>query len=206
MKSATPSMLDTYGLTYAFTAVILIAGLFAIDRFAITLYSPAYVGLLAAPFLLGPATVFALDSDDGPRTVLLRAGVLAPLAAVTGVTFLYTAMIVIILPLSFFVMPTHSTALTPMFSVVVILAASPMIVSFMARVREGMSVQAVAQMIVLVAVACVIAWLIAETFAPGDTLYTFIRKDVAKHFAGAFAWYLPMLALGASLWRRSGLV
>ncbi|MDO8987143.1 MAG: hypothetical protein Q7V14_02850, partial [Coriobacteriia bacterium] len=110
---ATPSMLDTYGMTYAFSAILLVAGLFTIDRLSIVMYSPAYLALISVPFMLGPAIVFAIDSPDSMRTVLRRSAVLAPLTLLTGVTLLFLAMIVIILPLSFWVMPRYSASLTP---------------------------------------------------------------------------------------------
>ncbi|MBU4556909.1 MAG: hypothetical protein KJ747_08570 [Actinobacteria bacterium] len=203
---ATPSMLDTYGMTYAFTALLLVAGLFTIDRLSIVMYSPVYLALIAAPFMLGPAIVFAIDSPGSMRTVLRRSAVLAPLTLLTGVTLLFLAMIVIILPLSFWVMPHYSASLTPLFVAALVLVAAPMVVSFVSRIREGISVSGLIQMAVLLVVAAMVAWIIVETFAPGDTLYTFLRKDVAKHFTGGFAWYLPALALAAGLWRRAEII
>lgn len=203
---ATPSMLDTYGMTYAFTALLLVAGLFTIDRLSIVMYSPAYLAFIAGPFLLGPAIVFAIDSPGTAHAVLRRSAVLAPLTLLTGVTLLFLAMIVIILPLSFWVMPHYSNSLTPLFVGALVLAAAPMVVSFVSRIREGLSVSGLIQMAVLLVVAAVVAWIIVETYAPGDTLYTFLRKDVSKHFTGGFAWYLPALGLAAGLWRRADII
>ncbi len=203
---ATPRLLDTYGMTYAFTVLLLIPGLFAIDRWSIEIYSPAYLALISVPFLLGPAIAFLLDSRDGLRTVLIRSAVLSPLIAFTGVTFLFIAMAVIVVPLSMFVVPANFEALSVVFAMSLVLLAAPLGISLVCRLREGLSPAGVVQIIALVAVIAVIAWVIAMTFSPADTLATFINEDVVDHFIGAFTWYLPALALAAGLWRRAGLV
>jgi len=204
--ASTPGVLDTYGLTYAFTALLLVPGLLIIDRLSIVLYSPAYLAFISIPFVLGPALVFALDSNDGPRTLAIRSAVLAPLTALTGVTFVFLAMIVIVLPLSFWVMPVFSEYLSALFVFMLVVVTVPLVVSFLSRIREGFSVSGVVQMVVLVLIGAVIAWIVAMTLGTSDTLDTFMRKDLVEQFAAAFAWYLPALALAAGLWRRAGVV
>ncbi|MDO9108647.1 MAG: hypothetical protein Q7U89_06610, partial [Coriobacteriia bacterium] len=95
---------------------------------------------------------------------------------------------------------------TPLFMTALVIVSAPMAVSFVSRIREGLSVSGLFQMAVLLFVAVMVVWIIVETFAPGDTLYTFLRKDVAKHFTGGFAWYLPALGLAAGLWRRADII
>jgi len=202
----TPRVLDTYGLVYAFTALFFIPALFVVDRFSVEPFSPTYLALLATPFLLGPAVVFALDSRDGARTVAIRSAVLAPLVAFTGVTILFVAMMLIIPPLSLFVIPENFRVLAVLMAATVVLMASPMVLSLVARVREGLSARGLVQIGVLVAVLGVIVWMIVMTFDPGDTLATFLGKDIVDHFIGAFTWYLPALALAAGFWRRTGIV
>jgi len=204
--AATPRVLDTYGMTYAFTALLLIPGLFAIDRWSILIYSPAYLALIALPFLLGPAIVFLIDSRDGLRTVAVRSAVLSPLVALTGITFVFVSMLVIVIPLSIFVVPENFGSLTVLFVASLVLLAAPLLVSFVSRIREGVSLIGVLQMAVLGIIIAVLAWMIAMTFAANDTLATFLNEDVIDHFVGAFTWYLPALALAAGLWRRAGLV
>jgi len=204
--TATPRVLDTYGLTYAFTALLLIPGLFAIDRWSILIYSPAYLALIAMPFLLGPAIVFLIDSRDGLRTVAVRSAVLSPLVAFTGVTFVFVSMLVIVIPLSIFVVPENFGSLTLLFVASLVLLAAPLLVSLVSRFREGVSLSGVLQIAVLGTVIAVLAWMIAMTFSGTDTLATFLNEDVVDHFVGAFTWYLPALALAAGLWRRAGLV
>lgn len=204
--AATPRVLDTYGLTYAFTALLLIPGLFAIDRWSILIYSPAYLALIALPFLLGPAIVFLIDSRDGLRTVAVRSAVLSPLVAFTGVTFVFVSMLVIVVPLSIFVVPENFGSLTLLFVASLVLLAAPLLVSLVSRFREGVSLLGVLQIAVLSIIIAVLAWMIAMTFSGTDTLATFLNADVVDHFVGAFTWYLPALALAAGLWRRAGLV
>lgn len=202
----TPRVLDTYGLTYAFTALLLVPGLFVIDRLSIVMYSPAYLAFMAIPFVLGPALVFALDSKDGPRTLAIRSAVLAPLTALTGVTFVFLAMIVIVLPLSFWIMPVFSEYLSAFFAFMLVVVSVPLVISLVSRIREGFSPAGVLKMVALAIVAAIVAWIVAMTLSTGDTLDTFLRKDLVEQFAAAFAWYLPALALAAGLWRRSGVV
>jgi len=204
--AATPRVLDTYGLTYAFTALLLIPGLFAIDRWSILIYSPAYLALISMPFLLGPAIVFLLDSKDGLRTVAIRSAVLSPLVAFTGVTFVFVSMLVIVLPVSMFLVPENFGALTLLFVASLVLLAAPLLVSLVSRIREGVTPKGALQIVVLSIIIAVLAWMIAMTFAGNDTLATFINEDVVDHFVGAFTWYLPSLALAAGLWRRVGLI
>lgn len=204
--ASTPRVLDTYGLTYAFTALLLVPGLFIIDRLSIVMYSPAYLALMAVPFVLGPALVFALDSDDGPRTLAIRSAVLAPLTALTGVTFVFLAMIVIVLPLSFWIMPVFSDYLSTFFAFMLVVVSVPLVVSLLSRLREGLSPAGVLKTVALALVVAVVAWIVAMTLGTSDTLDTFLRKDLVKQFAAAFAWYLPALALAAGLWRRAGVV
>lgn len=201
-----PGVLDTYGLVYAFTALLLMPGLYAIDRLAIDVFTPAYLALMAGPFVLGPAIVFATDSEDDARTVATRAAVLAPLVAFTGVTLLFLAMMVIVVPLSLFLVPQNFGVLTVMSAITVVVLAAPMGISFVIRVRGGFSMTRAAHMAVLAAVTVIVGWIVVMTLDPGDTLATFVRRDMAGHFIGAFTWYLPSLALAAGIWRRTGIM
>ena len=202
----TPRILDTYGLVYAFTALMFIPALFVVDRFSVEPFSPAYLALLAMPFLLGPAVVFALDSTDGARTVAIRSAVLAPLVAFTGVTILFVAMLLVLPVLSLFLSPDNFRVIAVVMAVTVVVLASPMVLSLVNRFREGLSPAGVVQVTALVAVLGVIAWMIVMTFDPGDTLGTFLGKDIVDHFIGAFTWYLPAFALAGGIWRRTGIV
>ena len=203
---AAPRVLDTYGLTYAFTALLLVPGLFAIDRWSIEAFTPGYLALIALPFVLGPAAVFALDSRDGWRAVAIRSAVLAPLVAFTGVTLIFLAMMVIIPPLSLFVVPQNFDALTVLFAAMAIFLAAPMAVSLTSRIREGLSAAGLVQVAALVTVMGVLAWVVVMTFDSGDMLGSFLRKDMVEHFIGAFTWYLPALGLAAGVWRATGIV
>jgi hypothetical protein len=205
-EHAAPRVLDTYGLTYAFTALFLVPGLFMIDRWSIEAFSSVYLVLITAPFLLGPATVFAMDSKDGPRVVAIRSAVLAPLVAFTGVTIVFVVMMIILPPLSFFIVPQNFDALTLLFVAIVVLLAAPMLVSLVSRIREGLSAVGLVQIAALLAVLGVVAWVVVLTLDSGGTLGTFLRKDTVEHFIGAFTWYLPALGLAAGIWRAVGLV
>ncbi len=206
IEHAAPRLLDTYGLTYAFTALFLVPGLFLIDRLAIEAFSLGYQVLIVAPFLLGPATVFALDSKDALRTVALRSAVLAPLVAFSGITLVFVAMMTVVIPISFFLVPENFGVLTILSVGVVVLLAAPIVVSLVSRVRERFSGAGLIQIVALVAALGVIAWMITMTLDPRDTLTALMRKDTLEHFVGAFTWYLPAVALAAGIWRRLGLV
>ena len=203
---AAPRALDTYGLTYAFTVALLIPGLQLIDKGDILEFSPAYLALIAGPFLLGPAIVFLFDSKDGLRTIALRILILSPLVAVTGLTFIFVAMIAILAPLGFLVAPENFAILSIISASIAVLLASPLAFSFVLRIREGISVRGLLQMGALLAGMVAVGWMISMTFDPGDTLGTFMRDDLVDHFVGAITWYLPALSLAAGLWRRVGLV
>jgi hypothetical protein len=205
-EHAAPRVLDTYGLTYAFTALFLVPGLFMIDRWSIEAFSFGYLALITAPFLLGPAAVFAMDSKDGPRAVAIRSAVLAPLVAFTGVTIVFVVMMIVLPPLSFFIVRENFDALTLLFVALVVLLAAPMLVSLASRIREGYSPVGLVQIAALLAVLGVVAWVIVLTLDSGGTLGTFLRKDTVEHFIGAFTWYLPALGLAAGVWRAVGLV
>jgi hypothetical protein len=201
-----PRVLDTYGLTYAFTALFLVPGLFMIDRWSIDAFSPGYLALIAAPFLFGPATVFAIGSTEGPRVAAIRSAVLAPLVAFTGVTIVFVVMMIVLPPLSFFIVRENFDALTLLFVALVVLLAAPMLVSLASRIREGYSPVGLVQIGALVLAIGVVGWVVVMTFDSGDTLGTFLRKDTVEHFIGAFTWYLPALGLAAGIWRGIDLV
>jgi hypothetical protein len=205
-EHTTPRVLDTYGLTYAFTTLFLIPGLLVIDRWSIDAFTPGYLALIAVPFLLGPAAVFAVDSNDGPRTVAIRSAVLAPLVAFFGVTIVFVTMMLVMPPLSVFIVRENFDALTLLFTAAVVVLAAPLVVSLVSRIREGYSSTGLVQIAVLVAAIGVVAWVVVMTFDPGDTLGTFLRKDTVEHFIGAFTWYLPALGLAAGIWRGIDLV
>ncbi|MDY0087179.1 MAG: hypothetical protein RBS78_01285 [Coriobacteriia bacterium] len=205
-ENPVPRVLDTYGLVYAFTALYFIPALFAIDRWAIEPFSLPYLILLAGPFFLGPATVFALDSDDPPRTLAIRAAILAPLTAFTGLTVVFLTMMLIIPPLSLFVVPENFSVLAILMAATVVILALPVVVSLISRVREGFSAKNLIQIAVLLAALGVVAWIVVMTFDASDTLGTFLGEDIVDHFMGAFTWYLPGLGLAAGVWRRTGIV
>lgn len=207
MNSALLRLLDTYGLTYAFTALLLVPGLVAADRFGVEKYSAPYLAALSIPFVLGPAVVFLLDSRDGLRTVAIRSAVLSPIVALTGVLIVFLAMIVIVLPLSWFVIPRFPNALAGYFIGSLALLAVPMVVSLVGRAREGMDASNVLQSIVLLAgIALVISLIAMTVHGASDALKAFLREDILKQYIATFSWYLPSLALAAGLWRRVGLV
>lgn len=205
-EHAMPRVLDTYGLTYAFTALIFVPILFVIDRLAVEYFSSTYLALMAIPFLLGPTMVYVLDSDDGPRTVAIRSAVLAPLVAFTGMTFVFVTMMTALPLLSVFIEPQSFGLLTVLFVVLLPLLASPMLFSLASRVREGLNVVGAAQIVVILAVLGVVAWVVVMTFDDGKTLATFMRRDMVIQFITAFTWYLPALGLASGIWRRTGLV
>ncbi|MDF1542872.1 MAG: hypothetical protein RQ731_06215 [Anaerosomatales bacterium] len=201
-----PRVLDTYGLTYAFTALFLVPALFIIDRLSIDAFTPGYLALTVIPFLLGPAAVFAIDSRDGARTVAIRSAVLAPLVAVTGVGIVFIAMMLLLPPLSLVLAPENFGGISVLFVALVVLLALPMLVSVTSRVREGFSVAGAVQVGVLTAVLALVVWVVVMTFDSGTTLGTLMRKDTVEHFIGTFTWYLPSLGIAAGVWRATGLV
>lgn len=203
---AASGVIDTYGLTYAFTALFFVPVLFLIDGLAVEYFSSTYLLLMAVPFLLGPAAVYALDSDDGVRTVAVRSVVLPPLVAFTGVTIVFGVMMTVLPLLSVFIEPQSFGLLTGLFVVLVPLLAAPMLYSLAIRVREGFSISGVAQIAVIVAVLGVVGWVVTMTFDESKVLATFLRRDMAIQFITAFTWYLPALGLASGIWRRTGLV
>lgn len=205
-EQPTPRVLDTYGLVYAFTAIYFVPALFAIDRMAIASFSLPYLILLAGPFFLGPATVFLLDSNDSARTVAVRIAILAPLTAFTGLAVVFFSMMVIIPPLSLFVVRENFGVLTYLMSATVVVLGLPLVLSLVNRVREGFSVKNLVQIAALLVVLGVIGWIVVMTFDSSDTLGTFLGKDIVDHFMGAFTWYLPGLGIAGGIWRRTGMV
>ena len=203
---AEPRVLDTYGLAYAFMTVLLVPGLLVIDRWSIATFTPAYLALIAGPFLLGPAIAFLTDSKDGLRRTALRSVVLVPLVGLTGIMFIFVAMIIVLPPWSFFMTPENFAVLSVISAAVAVLLAAPLVISLVRRAREGLNAVGLLQMGVLLAGIATVGWMIAMTFDTGDTLGTFMRRDLVDYYVGAFTWYLPALALAAGLWRRTGIV
>lgn len=205
-EHAAPRILDTYGLTYAFTALLLVPALFVVDRMSIETFSAGWLALVALPFVLGPAIVFALDSSDGTRTCSVRCAVLSPLVAFTGVTIVFVAMMLLLPVLSLILEPDNFGGISILFVALVIVLASPMVLSLVSRIREGFSIVGLVQIVALVVVLGAVAWMVVMTFDQGRTLGTLMKKDNIEHFIGAFTWYLPSLGLAAGVWRATGLV
>jgi hypothetical protein len=201
-----PRILDTYGLTYAFTALLLVPALFIVDRMLIETFSFGWLALISLPFLLGPAIVFAIDSGDGAKTCSIRCAVLSPLVAFTGVTIVFVAMMLLLPILSLVLEPENFGGITILFVALVVLLASPMVLSLVTRVREGFSIGNLVQIVALVVALGMVAWVVVMTFEQGRTLGTVMKKDNIEHFIGAFTWYLPSLGLAAGVWRATGLV
>jgi len=200
-----PRVLGTYGLVYACTALLLAPALFLIDTLSIDVFTPAYLALIVGPFVLGPAVVFATDSRDDARTLAIRSAVLAPLVALTGVTLLFLAMMLIVIPLSVFLVPENFAVMTVLSAITVIILAAPMAFSFISTIRQGFSARGLVHLAVLATVMVIVGWVVVMTLDSGDTLGTFMRRDMVGHFAGAFTWYLPSFSLAAGVWRQTGI-
>jgi hypothetical protein len=205
-EHAMPRILDTYGLTYAFTALLLVPALFIVDRMLIETFSAAWLALVSGPFLLGPAIVFALDSKDGARTCSVRCAVLSPLVAFSGVTIVFVAMMLLLPVLSLVLEPENFGPISILFVALVVLLASPMVLSLVSRIREGLSIVGLVQIVALVIVLGMVAWVVVMTFEEGRALGTLMKKGNVEHFIGAFTWYLPSLGLAAGVWRATELV
>jgi hypothetical protein len=95
-EHAEPRVLDTYGLTYAFTTLFLVPGLFMIDRLSVDAFSLRLPGAHSRSLPAGARDRLRHRLTRHSRTVAVRSAVLAPLVAFTGVTIVFVTMMLLI--------------------------------------------------------------------------------------------------------------
>lgn len=202
---APPRVSDTYALLYALTLVFLIPGAISIGRLPFRDYTLPYVTLVTLPGLLGLLAVLFTDSREPFKQHLLRAAVLAPLIALTGVTVLFTSSF-IVLPISQVLTPSRFDIAGPIALALLIALAFPLVPALVRRLRLPLGWRSVVHVIALVFALVVVVAVAVLTLRPDRTLATMERKDTMIYIVGALLWYLPAFGLSAGVWRRVGLI
>ena len=203
--SATPGIFDTYALLYALTLVFLVPGAVSIGRLAFRDYTFSYVALVTLPGLIGVLLMLFTDSRDSIKTLALRAAILTPLIALTGVTVLFTSSFVL-LPIGQVLTPSGFDIAGPVAMFMLLLLATPLVPALVRRVRLPLGWRSVIHVVALLFAIAVVVGVIVLTIRPDHRLATMERKDATIYIVGALAWYLPAFGISAGIWRRVGLI
>ncbi len=201
--TANPRVLDTYSLVYAFTLLFLFPGAVYVGTLPFRTYTFAYVSAIAVPFVLGLVATVLTDSRDDARTKAIRLLVLIPVIAITGVTVLFTSSLLLV-PINQFMTPQMHESTSPVWTVLIVVLAAPLLYSLFSRVRRPSAIGALQALPMLFALA-VVAGVIYFSFGT-QTITELARKDVIIYIVGALTWYLPAFAISAGAWRSVGLV
>ena len=204
-ESATPGIFDTYALLYALTLVFLVPGAVSIGQLAFRDYTFSYVTLVTLPGLIGVLLMLFTDSRDSFKTLALRAAILTPLIALTGVTVLFTSSF-ILLPIGQILTPSGFDIAGPVAMLMLVLLATPLVPALVRRVRLPLGWRSVVHILALLFAIAVVIGVIALTLRPDHRLATMERKDATIYIVGALAWYLPAFGISAGIWRRVGLI
>lgn len=204
-QAETPGVLDTYALLYALTLVFLVPGAMSIVNLPFRDYTFIYVALVTLPGLLGLLTTLFTDSRDSIKTLLIRAGVLSPLIALTGVTVLFTSSFIVV-PVSQVLTPAGFDIAGPLAMAMLIGLALPLIPALIRRLRLPLGWRSVVHILALLFAIAVVAAVVVLTLRPDRSLATLERKDATIYIVGALVWYLPSFGISAGIWRRLGLV
>jgi len=200
-----PTVLDTYALLYALTLVFLVPGAMSIVNLPFRDYTFAYVTLVTLPGLFGLLTLLFTDSRDSLKTLLVRAAVLAPLIAITGVTVLFTVSFIVV-PISQVLTPAGFDIAGPLAMTMLIGLALPLVPALVRRLRLPLGWRSVLHVLALLFAIAVVIGVVILTLRPDRTLATMERKDATIYIVGALVWYLPSFGLAAGVWRRLGLI
>lgn len=201
-----PRVMDTYALVYAFSLLLLVPGLLALQTLTYRVYSFAYVSLVVAPFFLGMAATFLTDSRDGIKRFAVRTLVLAPLIGITGVGLMFGLSIVVFVPLNPYFDQSNFEILGLFAALALAVVAGPLVPALVRRVRGERSWSSVVQGIALAGALALVAYTLVLTFDTSDAMTQVVRKDSLIYFIGALTWYLPAFGFAAGVWRRTGLV
>ena len=203
--AAQPRFLDTYALVYAFTVTLLVPALALLARLPFRTYTFAYVSLVAVPFALGLLATFLTDNHDPFKTSLVRAVVLLPLSAGTGVGVLFIGALSVI-PISPFLHPENYGFTTPFVVALLATLAAPLVLAIARRVRRRPDWRTVVQLVALFSAIAVAVGVGVLMFGPAGALRGFARKDVTIYITGALMWYGPSFGIAAGIWRRIPIV
>lgn len=201
-----PRVLDTYALIYAFGMSLMVPALFVIERAGFVRYEPGFLALVLGPLFIAIAATFLTDAEEDLVQRVKRIAILTPLILLAGVTILFVAEIVIVLPVSIVLVPENFDVLTPFFAASLALVAAPLLFALGRRIRGRVSVGKALQVTALVTALAIVIWTLAMTLGEGRVLGTFMRRDLLDYFAGSLTWFLPSFGLAAGLWRRIGIV
>ena len=204
-EPATPPVLDTYSLVYAFSWAFLLPGLSLLNTQPFRTYDFAYVSYVTVPFLLGMLVTFLSDSHDRGVTLWTRVAILTPLSLVCGIGVLWTLALTVV-PISPYLLPQYYAFTTPITVALLFAIVSPLLWSIWRRVTRRLTVASAVQLAVLVIAIASVAWLGWMMFQPHDAVRTFARKDITIYVTGSLMWYLPSFGIAAGVWRKRGLV
>lgn len=205
VDSEPPRIFDTYAVLYALTLVFLVPGVVSISRLPFRDYTVPYVSLVTLPGLFGLLATLFTDSRDSLKVQLVRAAVLAPLIALTGVTVLFTSSLVVV-PISQVLKPSEFGTTTFIAAALLLILAAPLVPAMVRRVGLPLGWRSVVQLLALLFATVVVAGVFVLSLRHDRTLATMERKDVMIYIVGALVWYLPAFGISAGVWRRLGLV
>jgi hypothetical protein len=200
-----PRVLDTYAMLYALTLVFLVPGAASIVNLPFRDYTFTYVTLVTLPGLLGLLVLLFTDSREPVKTVLLRAAILGPLIALTGITILFTSSF-LALPVGQILTPAGFDIAGPIATIMLVVLALPLIPALLRRLKLPLGWRSVVHILALLFAIAVVAGVVVLTLRPDRTLATMERKDATIYIVGALVWYLPSFGLAAGIWRGLGLV
>ena len=204
-EPATPPVLDTYSLVYAFSWAFLIPGLLLLNTQPFRTYDFAYVTYVTLPFLLGVLATFLTDTTDQGRVLWVRIGVLTPLALVTGVGVMWTLALTVV-PISPYLEPQNYAFTTPVVVALLLAIAAPLVWSAWRRLRAHITWRSAVQLAVIALALASVAGVAYLMFQPDNALRSFARKDITIYVTGSLMWYLPSFGIAAGVWRKLGLV
>ena len=206
-EPATPPVLDTYSLIYAFSWAFLIPGLALLNTQPFRTYDFQYVTYVTLPFLLGMLATFLTDSTDHGKALWLRIAIITPLSLVTGIGILWTLALTT-MPISPYLNPENYAFTTPFVVGLLGGIAAPLAWSVWRRVsgRVEWSWRSAVQIAVMLVAIATVIWVGYMMFQPGNALRSFARKDITIYVTGSLMWYLPSFGIGAGIWRKLGLV
>jgi len=204
-EPATPPVLDTYSLVFAFCWAFLIPGLALLNTQPFRTYDFAYVTYVAMPFLLGVVATFLTDSAERGRALWVRIGILTPLVLFSGVGVMWTLALTVV-PISPYLEPQNYAYTTPITVALLLAIASPLVWSAWRRLRAHVTWRNVLQLVAIGVALASVAWVAYMMFQPANALRSFARKDITIYVTGSLMWYLPSFGIAAGVWRKLGLV
>lgn len=197
---ASPRLLDTYALAYAFGSVWLAVAVLGLGTQPAGSFNGVYDALLVMPPVLTALCVLLAGPAGRLRTLPLRAAVLAVVSGIVSVVS--TVVLTPVLVLMFRQGVGRNLPLTGTISAAsIIVVASPMVVALVRAMREGRF----GRVAILLAGVGVTGVALAMAFAPGGALASLLRVDQGEIVMITVSWWLPVYALTAGFARRLGM-